>query len=187
MFLRRFILISLLAASNTVLADTIDINLRDSSAQLQYSASMGRDTLGKSELHAGVLFSDKDNFVTDFGLLVQDEVSSDAPIISVGFGIKALAGRALANDVAAIAVGALVGVKPFADPRLNLVGEVYMSPKILSYSEAIRYIETSARVEFEVIPQAVAYIGYRSTRFELLNNTMAKIDDGLHVGLRLVF
>lgn len=187
MFLRRFLLISLLAASNTVMADTIDINLRDSSAQLQYSASMGRDTLGKSELHAGVLFSDKDNFVADLGLLVQDEVNSETPIISAGFGIKALAGRAQASDVAAIAVGALVGVKPFSDPRLNLVGEVYMSPKILSYSEAIRYIETSARVEFEIIPQAVAYIGYRSTRFDLLNKPMAKIDDGLHVGLRMMF
>lgn len=187
MFLRRFLLISLLAASNSALADTIDINLRDSSAQLQYSVSMGRDTLGKSELHGGVLFSDKDNFLVDFGLLVQDEVNSEAPIVSAGFGIKALGGRAQASDVAAIAVGALVGVKPFSDPRLNLVGEVYMSPKILSYSEAIRYIDTSARIEFEIIPQAVAYVGYRSTRFELLNKSLAKIDDGPHVGLRMMF
>ena len=187
MFLRRILLISLLTASSTALADTIDISLRDSSAYLRYSASMGQDTLGKSELYLGALYSDKDNFLTDLGLLVQDEVNSEAPIVSVGFGIKALAGRAQASDVAAIAVGALVGVKPFADPRVNLVGEVFVSPKILSFSEATRYIGTAARVEFEIIPQAVAYVGYRSTRFDLLTQPTAKIDDGLHVGLRMVF
>lgn len=187
MFLRRFIFIVLLSASNIVLADTIDISLRDSSAYLKYSASMGRDTLGKSELFLGALYSDKDNFLTDLGLLVQDEVNSEAPIITAGFGIKALAGRAQANDVAAIAVGAMIGVKPFVDPRVNLVGEVFVSPKILSFSEATRYIGTAARIEFEIIPQALAYVGYRSTRFDLLTKPTAKIDDGLHVGLRMTF
>ena len=188
MCLGRILAISIfVTTSNLALADTLDINLRDSSAQLQYSASMGRDTLGKSELHLGVLFSNKDNFLTDLGLLVQDEVSSNAPIVAVGFGLKALAGRAQASDVAAVAIGAQVGVKPFPDPRLNFVGEVFVSPKILSFSEATRYIETSARIEYEIIPQAVAYIGYRSTRFDLKTKPIAKIDDGLHVGMRMMF
>jgi hypothetical protein len=187
MFLRRLLLISLLAASNTVLADTIDISLRDSSAYLKYSASMGRDTLGKSELFLGALYSDKDNFLTDIGLLVQDEVNSEVPIISAGFGIKALSGKARAYDVASVAIGAMVGVRPFADPRVNLVGEVFVSPKILSFGEATRYIGTAARAEFEIIPQAVAYVGYRSTRFDLKTQPFAKIDDGLHVGLRMMF
>lgn len=187
MFLRSILLISLIHISTFSVADTVDINLRDTSAKIQYNASMGRDTLGKSELYLGVLFSDKDNFLTDLGLMVQDEVNSEAPIVNVGFGIKALAGRVQASDVAAVAIGAMVGVKPFPDPRLNIVGEVHASPKILSFGESLRYIESIARIEYEIIPQAVAYIGYRSTMFDLKNKSNAKIDDGLHIGMRMMF
>lgn len=187
MFFRSILLISLFAIASPSQADTVDIGLRDTSVRLQYSASMGQDTLGKSELYVGALYTDNDNFMGDAGLLVQDEISSNLPIINIGFGIKALAGRAQANDVAAIAVGALVGVKPFPDPRLSFVGELYVSPKILSFSDATRYIDSTARVEFEIIPQAVAYVGYRSTMFDLKNNSSAKIDDGPHIGMRMMF
>jgi hypothetical protein len=30
-------------------------------------------------------------------------------------------------------------------------------------------------------------VGYRSTRFDLKTQPFAKIDDGLHVGLRMMF
>jgi len=45
MFLRQFVALSLIAFSSTALADSVDINLRDNSAQVQYNASMGKDTL----------------------------------------------------------------------------------------------------------------------------------------------
>lgn len=187
MFLRRILFLSLLAIGNTAVADTLDLNLRDTSAQLQYGASMGRDTLGKSELHLGVLYANQNNFLTDFGLLVQDQVSNKVPIVTVGIGIKAVAARTNASNVSAIAIGGQLGVKPFADPRFNLVGQVYVSPNILTYGGARRYIETIARLEYEIIPQALVYIGYRSTSFDLNLKPDTKLDDGLHVGIRLTF
>jgi len=187
MLTRRILAISLLFAANTVFADTLDINLRDSSAQLRYSASMGRDTLGKSELHLGILYADKDNFLSDLGLLVQDEVGVNGPGVTVGVGMKAVAARAAASDASAVAIGGLVSFKPLPDPRLNIVGQVYVSPKILSFGESTRFIETTGRVEYEIIPQAVTYVGYRSSRFDLKNKPKAKIDDGLMIGLRMIF
>lgn len=187
MFFRSILVISLFSVANVAVADTLDINLRDSSAQLRYSASLGHDTLGKSELHAGLLYADKDNFLADFGLLVQDEVGVNGPGITVGVGLKAATARAAASDASAVAVGALVGVKPLPDPRLNIVGQVYVSPKILSFGESTRYIETTARVEYEIIPQALVYLGYRSARFDLKNKPQAKLDDGLMIGLRMTF
>ena len=187
MFLRRILAISLLTAGTTAWADTIDINLRDSSAQLQYRASMGRDTLGKSEMHLGVLYADKDNFLGDFGLLVKDEIGNNAPGVSVGVGIKFVAGRANASDASALALGGQVGFQPTNDRRFTVVGQVYASPTITSFGEAKRYIETAARLEYEIIPQALAYVGYRTTRFDLKTQPKAKLDDGLHLGVRMTF
>lgn len=187
MFLRRIFAISLVTASTATAADTLDINLRDSSAQLQYGASMGRDTLGKSELHLGVLYADKDNYLADFGLLVKDEVSRNAPRTSIGVGIKVVAGKSGANDTSAVAIGAQAGFVPTTDPRFSVVGQVYASPTILTFGQAERFIEASVRAEYEIIPQAVAYLGYRTTRFDLKTKTTAKLDDGLHVGLRMMF
>ena len=184
-----FVLVTfMLATSSAAFADTLDINLRDSSAQIKYSASMGTDTLGKSELHLGSLYADKDNFLIDFGLLVQDQIGVNSPDITFGMGIKAVVARANANDASAVAIGALLGVKPLPDPRLNIVGQVYASPTILSFGETTRFIETALRVEYEIIPQALAYIGYRTTRFDFKNNlSSAKMDDGLTIGLRMMF
>ncbi len=144
--------------------------------------------LGKSELHLGALYADKDNFLADFGLLVQDQIGVNSPDITFGMGIKAVLARANANDASAIAIGALLGVKPLPDPRLNIVAQVYASPTILSFSDTTRFIETAARVEYEIIPQALAYIGYRTTRFDFNGNrSSAKLDDGLTIGLRMMF
>ncbi len=188
MFFSRFLVTSMLVfAGNAAFADSLDINLRDSSAQVKYSASMGRDTLGKSEMHLGVLYADKDNYLADLGLLVQDQIGAKSPDITVGVGIKAVAARAAANNGSAIAIGALVGVKPIPDPRLNIVGQVYASPTILSFGETTRYVDTAVRVEFEIIPQALVYVGYRTTSLELKNKAKAKLDDGLTIGLRMTF
>ena len=88
--LSRLTVSTMVTVSTTALADTVDVNLRDTSAQIQYSASMGRDTLGKGELHAGVLYVDKNNLLGDLGLLVKDDVGGGAPGVSVGVGIKGL-------------------------------------------------------------------------------------------------
>src|SRR5450759_3380971 len=130
MLLRRTVALSLLAASimaiinTTALADTIDLNLRDKSAQFQYKSSMGRDALGKTEFHVGVLYVDKNNLLSDFGLLVKDELGDNAPGFSVGIGIKGLVAKVKGNNpttsnASALALGGLVRYSPPATQRLG--------------------------------------------------------------------
>jgi hypothetical protein len=198
MLLRRTVALSLLAVSTTVafstlaLADTIDINLRDTSAQLQYKSSMGRDALGKTEFHMGVLYVNKNNMLGDFGLLVKDEVGSGAPGLSIGVGIKGVVAKVTGNNPAAsnasaLALGGLVRYSPPAASRLGIVGQVYLSPNIVTFGDADRYVETGARVEFEVIPQAVVYLGYRRIGFGLKARPYAILDEGVNFGLRISF
>ncbi len=192
MLLHRLIALSLLTISSTALADTVDINLRDSSAQIQYRSSMGRDALGKTEFHMGVLYVNSRNVMGDFGLLVKDELGDNAPGFSVGVGFKGViarvtGGNPVVSDASALALGAMLRYSPPSSRRLGIVGQVYLSPNIVTFGDADRYVETDARLEFEVIPQAVAYLGYRRIGFGLKNKPYAILDEGAHIGVRISF
>lgn len=187
MFLRRIFVLSLLTASTTALADTVDVNLRDNSAQFQYIASMGRDTLGKAEMHAGVLYVDKRNLLGDLGILVKDEVGRNAPGVSVGVGIKGLTAKAKGYNASALALGGMVRYSPFPDHRFGIVGQLYFSPNIVTFGDADRYTETGVRFEYEIIPQASAYLGYRRVNFGLQLNSDVTLDEGAFLGVRISF
>ena len=198
MSLRRIVPVYLLAfgimatVSTTALADTVDINLRDNSAQFQYISSLGRDPLGKTKFHAGVLYVNRNNMLGDFGLLVQDELGDNAPGFSVGVGIKGVVAKVTGNSTivsstTALALGGLVRYSPPATQRLGVVGEVYLSPNIVTFGVANRYVESNVRVEYEVIPQAVAYVGYRRIEFGINNRPNEILDEGVNLGVRISF
>jgi hypothetical protein len=187
MLLRRLVALSLFTISTTAMADTIDINLRDTSAQIQYKSSMGRDALGKTEFHMGVLYANKNNALGDLGVLVKDEVGHNAPGFSVGIGIKGLVADTKGANESALALGGMLRYSPPAVSRLGIVGSVYFSPKITTFGDADRFTETGLRLEYEVIPQAAAYLGYRKIRFGLNAAPDVILDEGVHVGVRLSF
>lgn len=188
MYLRRLFALSLFAASSNVLADSVDLNVRDTSAQFQYSASMGRDTLGKSEIHVGFLHANNASTMGDLGILVKDEVGSNAPGVTVGVGIKALVAKVQnTKGSTAVAIGGLVRLAPFSDTRFGIVGSVYLSPNIITFGDADRYSEYVAKLDYEIIPQAVAYIGYRKIMLGLKLAPVAVMDEGAHLGVRISF
>jgi hypothetical protein len=192
MSLRSLVSVSLLVLSSTAFADTVDINLRDSSVQMQYKSSFARDPLGKTEFHMGVLYAGKNNVMGDIGLLVKDELGNNAPGFSVGVGIKAVLARVkdkspAASDASALALGAMLRYSPPTLRRMGLVGEIYASPNIVTFGDANRFIETNVRLEYEVIPSAVAYLGYRNVQFNLDNKPNATLDEGPFLGVRISF
>jgi hypothetical protein len=187
MLSRHLVALSLIAASGSAFADTFDINLRDTSAQLQYRAALGSTTLGKSEMHLGYLYTSKTNSYADFGILVKDEFSPDAPGLNVGVGIKGLLGKVATSTASALALGGQIRYAAPALPRIGFSVSAYWSPNILTFGDADRTVETGTRLEYEVIPQATAYVGYRKINVGLKNAGEAKLEEGAHIGVRLSF
>lgn len=190
MLSRNIVALSLLTFASTAIADTIDLNLRNSSAQVQYSSAMGRNALGKSELHFGALYSDADNANNtygDLGIAVKDEIGSKAPGFSAGIGIKALASHTQGTTESAVAIGGLIAYSPPSLTRMSLVGQLYFAPNITTFGDANRYGEALAQLEFEVIPNAAAYIGYRKIQFDLNSGSNATVDEGAYIGVRMSF
>lgn len=190
MLLRSLISVSLFAVSVTAFADAFDINLRDTSAQLQYKAAMGGSNLGKSELGMGVLYNQKNSLMGEVGVLVKDDLGGNAPGVSLGFGLKVLAAKIKPVNVnaSALAIGGLVRYSPPVEPRLGFVAQTYLSPNIITFGGADRFLETGARVEYEAIPQASVYLGYRSISFNVKNtNRNVTLDEGFHIGIKMMF
>lgn len=195
MLLCRFSALSLALASTTLLtmvsapawADAIDINLGDNSAQLQYSSAMGRDSLGKSEFHMGFIYTDQDNLFGDAGILVKNEVGSGLPGVTVGVGIKGLMATSDSQEAVALALGGQVRFSPPSASRFGIAGQFYFAPDIVTFGDADRFIETGVRLEYEILPQAVAYLGYRKIKFGLETAPDTVLDEGAHVGVKITF
>ncbi len=187
MTLRQTLAIALLAASTSALADAVDINLSDKSAQLRYSMPLGRDSLGKSEFNAGLLYSENGKGMVEAGMQVMNEVGANLPGLTLGVGVKGLAASLKKYDAAALALGGQVRFSPSFAKRLGLVGQIYFAPKIVTFGDADRFLETGLRLEYEILPQATAYVGYRKIRFGIENNPGATLDEGANVGVKFLF
>jgi len=190
MLLRSIVAFTLLTFGTTAMADTLDLNLRNSSAQVQYSTPMGKDSLGKTELHLGALYADlnnSNNTLADLGILVRDEVGSKAPGFSVGVGVKGLVSHTQGTDESGVAIGGLVRYSPPGLPRMGIVGQLYFAPNITTFGDADRYGETGVWIEYEVIPKAAAYVGYRNIQFNLTSGSQVRVDEGGYIGVRMSF
>lgn len=174
-------------ASAPASADALDINLGDNSAQLQYGSAMGRDSIGKTEFHMGFLYTDQDNLFGDAGILVKNEVGSGLPGVTVGIGIKGLMATVDSSDVMALALGGQVRFSPDAASRFGIAGQFYIAPNIVTFGDADRSIETGVRLEYEILPQALAYLGYRKIKFGLEVGPDVVLDEGAHVGVKITF
>ncbi len=70
---------------------------------------------------------------------------------------------------------------------MGIIGQLYVAPNITTFGDADRYVETNLRVEYEVIPSAAAYIGYRDIQFNLNSGPNATVDKGVFIGVRMSF
>ncbi len=187
--LRRLAVVSLFAISPLAVADTMDINLSNSAAQFKYSMVSG--IAGKSELFGSFMYNDANSLLGEAGLLVMNEEGS-LPGLSLGVGAKAVVSslNKIAPSrkmVSGVALGAQVRYEVPADRRFAFVGEYHYAPKIISFGDSERYYQGAVRAEYAVSALTQAYIGYRTTKFYLTNQTPCALDNGPHIGVRLSF
>lgn len=196
MLSRHIFAFLLLFISGSTLADALDVNLSNDVAQFRYIASMGNVGQGKSEMHMGVTFNDSNSAMGEVGLLVMN-AGNAASIASFGVGLTALAARVEMRNiagidenrnVAALAIGGQIRLAPAADQKFGVVGQAYLAPDIVTSGDAKRFVQTGVRIEYEVIPQAVAYIGYRKLKFTMDTSAQGVVmDEGAHLGVRVAF
>ena len=98
-----------------------------------------------------------------------------------------LTAKAQNNNAVALALGGMVRYAPFPDRRLGLIASLYYSPNIVTFGDTDRCAEIGARMEFEIIPQALVYLGYRRIEFGLEAKPNVILEEGAHLGVRIIF
>lgn len=179
----------ILAMSANTFADALDINLNNNAAQFKYGSNAGVFIQGNSEFHVGVLYNDVNNTMGEAGLIVKGD-DENLSGLSYGVGARAVIGSIKnivtpTNNVQAIAIGGEVGFALPTAKRVAIVGEYFAGPKITTFGDAERYNQSEVRLEFEIIPQTKAYLGYREINFGIKSTGGAMLDKGTYAGLKI--
>lgn len=164
MSLHKILMAALLTtASSLAAAQGMDINLGNKSAAFRYNAFVGGSTFGRTELNFGFLYNSDKNRYGDVGLLVVDQAGSKAPGLEVGIGPRVMVLWDNDRDAkgAVISLGGRLNYKPQKLKRMRAGIEGYYAPTITSFMDSKNAYYLEARLGYEVLPTATAYVGYR--------------------------
>lgn len=137
----------------------------------------------------GLFYNEADDFVGQISLMQRRQASKQTPL-TLGVGVKIYLGQldVVEEDIFAVAVGGEVrytfpGVMP-----MSLYLRAHYAPKITSFSDTEEIIDSNLGFQIEVLPQTVAFIGYRHLELDLQDGSSYDMDDDrVHVGVRLTF
>ncbi|MDH3713148.1 MAG: YfaZ family protein, partial [Gammaproteobacteria bacterium] len=108
--------------------------------------------------------------------------------LQFGVGAKAYGGDLdIDKQVLAIAIGGQARYVFQTRTPIGLVLEAYAAPGITSFGDTEGAREFNFRTEIEVLPSTRGYIGYRYLDFEFDTISEVKLDDNVHIGIRLQF
>ncbi len=167
-------------------AQEFDLTLSDNSALFRY-IQHSNNSYGHSEIDAGFLYTDSNDFLMMLGVLAEGEAGAGSPGLNAGIGVKAFSANNNAYDLFAIAIGGELRYSPPSMSRLGIRGQLYHAPGIVTFMDADDFTYGAISVEYEVLQQATVYLGYRSVKSDLQRPGKSTIDDDSHIGLRLLF
>jgi len=186
MFFRYLLIMLALGFSANAIAQEIDVTLSNTSAQFRYLHHANSD-FGQTEIDAGFLYTESNDFLLMLGIQAKGEAGSGSPGLNAGVGVKGFTANTDAYDLLAFAIGGELHYSPPSLPRLGFRGQIYHAPGIVTFLDADDFTYVAASVEYEVLPQATVYLGYRSAKSGIQRQGSSTIDDDTHIGLRIVF
>ncbi len=190
MNLKAFFAASVLAlVSAGASADQVDVNLSNDTAYMKYASTLNYNGYGRTDMEIGALYTEAGDVMGSFGMFMTGEAGSDVPGLGFGLTVRLYAMNLDAPDasLAAVALGGGATYKPAPGSRFGVTAYINYAPNITTFGDAENLMETGLRAEYEVLPGAAAYVGYRLIRTELVGLGDIDLDDGGHVGLRLSF
>jgi hypothetical protein len=188
MLLGRLLAVSLLLISSPAFAGLFNINLSNTSAQVEGGFSAD----GSSETKGSYYFNDQGSKLVDASLLVKGGGGDDsASGPSGGGGAKFIVGEITqqggqSNFVSAVALGGQVSAPLPSSTPIALVGEFFSSLRVTTYGDANHFSQFALRVEMGP-PQAKLFVGYREITFSITGGGDVAVDKGSYMGVLFKF
>jgi hypothetical protein len=183
-------LILLSSVSTIAAADSLDLNLRDQAARLTYTAEMNTNSFSGLSGEVGLFYSEDKDQLDDTlfhaGLSVSGENWSQSGTFDISIGTRLYYTTPGNLDLSALAVGGAVRFSPVH--RLGIGGNAYYAPDVTSFQDAKTFWEAGARIDYQLLPQAFVYVGYRHIEVDIENGPdNVELDDNAHVGIKMLF
>jgi len=122
--------------------------------------------------------------IVNFGLKIMNPYINDYGV-SFGMGINTV----WVNNYSKTFMATPLSV--FADYSINedlsIDATLSYAPKILSYSSADNYSEVTAKLNYKVIDNGYAYLGYRDIETKYEDGAKVKFDNSLFFGYKIQF
>jgi len=186
MLFRYLVGVMLVCVSAAVVADEVDLTLSDNSALFRYILHSDSN-YGHSEIDAGFLYTNSNDFLVMLGFQVEGEAGSGSPGLHVGVGVKGFSVNTVDYGLLAAAIGGELHYTPRSMSRLSFRGQVYHAPGIVTFIDADNFTYGALSIEYEILQQATVYLGYRNVEVGRKGFTNAELDDDSHIGLRIEF
>ena len=180
-------LLAMAAAAGQSHADSLDFSLHNDALRAIYMMNLGERGLSAD---FGLLYSEDEKRLDDImvhaGLHVSGDNWSESGTFNVRVGFRLIHTTPDDWEFAAFAPGAQVRYSPIH--RVGFGGHLYLAPRIISFRDAERYREYGVNIDYQVLPQAFVYAGYRYIDINIENSSFrAKVEDNFHVGFRMLF
>lgn len=173
-----------------VSAQSIDLSLSNDTALLRYSMPISYSGSGRTDADFGLLYTEANDLMGMAGITMSGEAGSQVPGLDGGVGFRAYGVSIDRNnaDIGAVTIGGMLKYVPPGLNRVGLVGALNYAPNITTFGDAKSFWDFTARVEYEVLPAASVYLGYREVgaRMEISDRDI-KLDQGAHIGLKMSF
>lgn len=165
-------------------ADSVDVGFNDDSFQLIYEKGLSQDEYGTSLLNGRFLYNGDEE--TKLGSIGLDFVGQPGNIsgLDLGAGAKFYAGNSDPDiDFMNLAIG-LRG--DYTLPHMRGVGlsaRLNYAPKVFSFRDSERLLESRLRVTYAMLPKVRLYLGYQHIRLDVEDRSgHATIDDSVRIG-----
>ena len=177
------VLFGLSAVVGAARADNLDVSLNDNAVRGTYSLDV-TGTQGLS-MDAGIFYNDDDDLVGNIGAMVSGQNWSPSGNFDIKLGGQAIVADADPGTAYGLALGGRVRFSPVA--RIGIGGHLFYAPKIVTWGDGERYNDYGVRLDYQLLPQAFVYVGYRkiSTKFD--NGRTIDFDEDGHIGMQLFF
>jgi len=192
--MKRAIAGLLLLGTGISQAGGLDLSLSNETANLAIYLSAGSryvpQSVGGTQVSIGVFTNEIGDNLIHGTIMALGVRQSPASQYKLGAGIKVVAGDLdIGESVGALALGfqsAILLLASSSNP-VDVIVEGFYAPSISSFNNAENYTELSTRLQIEVIPRALAFVGYRRILFDTDKYTELTVDRSVHVGLSIRF
>lgn len=186
----RILLVTVLAVcSHMAMARTMDVNLSSDTAEFRFSVNpSGQGRFNNSELDLGMIYTTDDDFVGVLGIQVIGDTGSRSPGLKAGVGVKLFGGNTdKDNDFVVITLGGSLRYNPPFLDRFDIRAYINYAPKIVSFMDADNFSYYGVRAGYEIMQEALVYVGYRRIELGPSKGSDETIDSGMNIGVEFYF